>query len=338
MFAPLCLALLAVATPPAPAAAPGDARLVHGMTISCQTWGWEWGTDGFARELDTLAALGVNWVAIHPYARIRADGGVEARALEGEGTPEWITRPIREAHARGLSILVIPHIAYWGSPWSWRGAIEFGSDADRARFFETYGAFLVRVARAAEGADGFSIGNELDRLIVHEAQWRRIIADVRQATSAKLTYASNWSDYQRVPFWDALDAIGVEGYFPLCDAPDPDEGALERTWRARIAEMRGLHERTGKPVVFTELGYTLSAEAASKPWADGHVRGAGAREAAEKLQQRCLSVALRVIEPEHEWLRGAFLWKWFVGDSRGTSFHMQSEAMRAVIGAAWGAR
>ena len=25
----------------------GDAQLVRGMTISCQTWGWEWGSDGF---------------------------------------------------------------------------------------------------------------------------------------------------------------------------------------------------------------------------------------------------------------------------------------------------
>ena len=334
MFAPLLLALFAAAPP----GTGTDARLVHGMTISCQTWGWEWGSDGFARELDTLHALGVNWVAIHPYARIRADGRVEARSLEGGAAPEWITRPIREAHERGMSILVIPHIAYWGSPWSWRGAIEFAREEERARFFASYGEFLLRVARAAQGADGFSIGNELDRLIVHEGEWRRIIAALREVTQAKLTYASNWSDYQHVPFWDALDAIGVEAYFPLSEAPDPDEAALEASWRERIAELRALHERVGKPVVFTELGYTISAEAASKPWADGHVRGAPAREAAEKLQQRCLGVALRVIEPERDWLRGAFLWKWFVGESRGESFRMQSETMRAVIGRAWGAR
>ena len=325
----LALSLLSLASPPA-----GDASLVHGMTISCQTWGWEWGSDGFAAELDALAALGVNWVAIHPYARIRADGGVESRSF-GEGEePEWITRPIREAHARGMSILVIPHIAYWGSPWSWRGAIEFGKPEDCARFFETYRAFLERVARAAKDADGFSIGNELDRLVGCEKEWRAIIAALRPLTRAKLTYASNWSDYQRVPFWDALDAIGVEAYFPLSEKSDPSAEELARAWKCRIAELRALHERTGKPVVFTELGYTVSLEAAAKPWADGRARGEQ-RARAEELQQRCLAAALAAIEPEREWLRGAFLWKWFVGNSRGESFRMQAPAMRAVIGKAW---
>ena len=120
------LALLVPGNPPRDARVvpPRDARVVHGMTISCQTWGWEWGSDGFADELGDLSRLGVNWVAIHPYAAIRADGRVEPfRGLRGAGPgfdpdhpPEWITRPIREAHARGLSILVIPHLAYWGSP------------------------------------------------------------------------------------------------------------------------------------------------------------------------------------------------------------------------------
>ena len=108
-------------SPPVPA----DSRVVHGMTISCQSWGWEWGSDGFGRELDDLKTLGVNWVSIHPYASIQSDGTVGARRFDPDHPPEWILRPIREAHERGMSILVIPHIAYWGSPWSWRGAIDF---------------------------------------------------------------------------------------------------------------------------------------------------------------------------------------------------------------------
>jgi hypothetical protein len=313
---------------------PADARVVHGMTISCQSWGREWASDGFGAELDKLARLGVNWVSIHPYGRIRADGTIESRALESAEPPEWITRPIAEAHARGLSILVIPHVAYWGSPWSWRGAIEFPKAEDQARFFATYRAFLERVAAAARDADGFSIGNELDRLIGCEKEWRAIIAALRPLTRAKLTYASNWSDYQRVPFWDALDAVGVEAYFPLSEKLDPSDADLATAWRGRIAELRALHERTGKPVVFTEIGYTVSLEAAKEPWKDGHARGAE-RAQAEELQQRCLAAALAAIAPEQEWLRGAFLWKWFVGDARGDSFRMQSPAMRKVIERAW---
>jgi hypothetical protein len=326
---------LAAGAPHAPAGAASDPLRVRGMTVSCQTWGWEWGSDEFASGLDELAELGVNWVAIHPYAEIEADGTVRARGLEDPANPpRWITRPIAEAHARGMSIFVIPHIAYWGSPWRWRGEIDFTDEASLERFFRTYGAWIAAVAHAACEADGFAVGNELDRLIVHDARWREVIALVRAQTRAHLTYASNWSDYARVPFWDALDAIGVQAYFPISQSADPSDDELEEGWKRVIAEVRAVHQRTGKPVVFTELGYNVSPNAARTPWTYDSARG-DQRPAAEDLQRRCLAAALAAIEPEHDWLRGAFLWKWFVGPIRHGNFLMTTEPMRAVIAAAW---
>ena len=312
----------------------GDSQLVRGMTISCQTWGWEWGSDGFGKELDELQALGVNWVSIHPYASIGADGTVSARRFDPDRPPEWILRPIREAHARQMSILVIPHLAYWGSPWSWRGEIDFDDPVRLERFFETYTAWIVGVARAAKDADGFSIGNETDRLVRCEAQWRALIERVRLATPARLTYAANFDAFERVAFWDALDAIGVQAYFPLSTGTDPTEDELRRGWRAALEPMRALSKRTGKPVVCTELGYDVSLEAATRPWVSGRVRPED-QASAERLQARCLAVALEEIGREPEWLRGAFLWKWFVGPTRHEDFLMKSDAMRAVIGKSW---
>jgi hypothetical protein len=53
--------------------------------------------------------------------------------------------------------------------------------------------------------------------VAREKEWRRVIAAVRGVTSARLTYAANFDAYQRVAFWDALDAIGIQAYFPLTD-------------------------------------------------------------------------------------------------------------------------
>lgn len=329
------LALLFLLLPTA-TAAPADGTLVHGMTISCQTWGWEWGTDGFATELDDLAKLGVNWVAIHPYGSIAADGTVGARRLESDEAPAWITRPIREAHARGMSILVIPHLAYWGSPFSWRGAIEFADAKARARFFETYTAWITRIARDAKDADGFSIGNETDRLVCCEKEWREVIAAVRKETRAHLTYAANYDAYERVPFWDALDAIGVQAYFPLSESGTPTDEELRAAWRREIDRMHALSVRLGKPVVCTELGYDLSLDAARKPWESGR-RRRDDPAAARALQEQCLRVALTEIAGEKDWLRGAFLWKWFVGPTRHEDFRMQAPEIREVIGACWSA-
>ncbi len=311
------------------------ASIVHGMTISCETFGREWGSDRFPVALEALGAIGVNWVAIHPYASIREDGSVEARRIDPAHPPEWITRPIREAHARGQSILVIPHIAYWGSPWRWRGDIEFEDAECLARFFATYTQFLVDVVACARGADAFSIGNELEKLVEHDAEWRALILAVRKATDAKLTYAANWSGYDAVPFWDALDAIGVDAYFPLCSSDDPTEEQLRAGWAENLAGLERVSKRTGKPVVFTELGYNCSLDAARTPWTFREEHGAD-RARAEALQARCLRVALDEMRSRSDWLRGAFIWKWFLGNGNRENFLAKTPAMIAVIRETWG--
>ncbi len=332
---PLLLALVLAAAPPA--GAEGDPLAeVRGVTISCQTWGREWGTPGFARELDELAGLHANWVAIHPYARIEADGSVRFRPIDPDAPPDWLRVPQEEARARGFGLMVVPHLAYWGSPFRWRGDIAFEDPAALERFFEQYGAWIETLARATRGAQAFVVGSELDRLVRHEARWRALIARARAATGAHLTYAANWDAYADVPFWDALDAIGVEAYFPLSQADDPGESELERAWDGVLGPLRALSRATGKPVVFTELGYNASLDAARAPYAYAQTRGPE-RARAERLQARCLRVALCVLARERSWLRGAFLWKWFVGEPGhdDANFLVDTPPMRAVLTEAW---
>ena len=315
-----------------------QADVVRGITISCQSYGPEWGSPGFADELTELGELGANWVAIHPYARIQADGSVFDRHAEG-ALPDWLSSPVQTARERGMKLLIKPHLAYWGSPFSWRGAIDFPKPEERARFFKTYAEWIVSLAERIGPVDAFAVGTELDRLIEDEEPWRRLIADVRTVTDAKLIYAANWTDYTRVPFWDALDAIGVQAYFPLAEEglETVDEGQLLAGWERVLPELRELHERTGKPVVFTELGYNLSLAAASRPW-DYPRAGPGEVKAATELQTRCLRVSLRVIERERAWLRGAFLWKWFVGAAPHANFLLDTPDVRAVLASEWGGR
>src|SRR6188474_2411680 len=85
---------------------------LKGMTVSCQTSGWEWATPEMARTLDELKSLGVNSVAIHPYAQIQNDGHVRFRS---DDSFRHITVPLDWARQRGMSVMLIPHIAYWGT-------------------------------------------------------------------------------------------------------------------------------------------------------------------------------------------------------------------------------
>jgi hypothetical protein len=306
--------------------------IVRGMTLSCHRSGQSWATEATAESLAELRDLGVNWVAIHPYAGIRADGRVVVWGELYERDLTWLRRPIDEAHRLGLKILIKPHIAYWGSPFPWRGAIEFQSDDQWNRFFDTYEMWITRVAELCRDADAFVVGTELDRTIGYEREWRRIIASVRDHIDAPLTYAANWDRYKRVPFWDALDVIGIQAYFPLvAHEREPTMRELDRSWQRIMREIEAFARRTNRRVVFCELGYDRSAAAAVRPW-ESAPRGART----EQVQQRCMDAALAALR-ESDTVVGAFLWKWFpIGRTRG-NFLMTTPAMQTVIEQHWGA-
>lgn len=301
---------------------------IRGITISTPTYNREWASDATAEAIARVGGLGAGWIAFHPYAQIRADGSVAWRPIDPEAPPAWLTRPIEEAHRRGMRVMVKPHLAYWGSPWSWRGDIDLEGEAV-ARFFADYGRWIEQVAAATAEADLFVVATELDRLAENEAQWRAVIARVRAVHPAPLTWAANHDRYTALPFWDALDYVGVQAYFPLMERGEPTRAALEAGWARVSTELRHVSERTGKPVLLTELGYNRSARAPFEPWA--YEQGG---EGAEEVQARCLEVALAAVEAEPA-IAGAFLWKWLPGEPGRGDFGMWRPGPRGVIGAAW---
>ena len=300
---------------------------VRGVTVSVPTWGWEWGSDSMAETLDVLKQMGVNWVAIHPYAQIRNDGGV-SHQIDPSSPPVWITRPIAEAHARGIKVMVKPHLAYWGGQFAWRGEIQFTDDAHWRRFFQDYEAWIAALVAVAHDADAFAVGTELDKT-AHRPEWSSVIATAR-GFSGPLTYAANWTDYQNVPFWDALDVIGIQAYFPLTEKTNPTIDDIRTGWDRRMDELRAYSERSDRNILFTELGYNQSYLAASKPW-DYHVDDEGSRA----LQEDCWQVALETIERENS-IVGALLWKWFPAPRPvGRNFPLATPRIKRIIAKAW---
>ncbi len=308
-----------------------DSPTVRGIVVSTHTSGHEWGLDVMGPTLDDLREVGADWVATHPYAGIRRDGSVRYQDFDPENPPEWLVRPIREAKARGMRVLIKPHLAYWGSGFKWRGEIEFESASQWDRFFNAYEEWIVKIARACREADGLVIATELDRTLHFEKRWRGIIENVRKQTGAKLTYGANWADYERVTFWDALDIIGVHAYFPLTDSEErPTRKQLEAAWSKRMGMLRTFAKKHDRQIVFTELGYNRSFDAARQPWAyptDG--------EEAEPFQAECLEVALEAVENEPV-VVGSFLWKWFPRPRPvGRNFQLATPRMMEAIRSVW---
>lgn len=303
---------------------------VRGVIISTHGDGTDWDSPRMGETIDEIAALGANWISIHPYAWVRNHGGVAFDRFDPADPPAWITHPIEEAHRRGLRIQIKPHLGYWGSRFGWRGDIAFEEPGDWERFFEEYTEWITMLAAACAHADAFVVGTELDLTLDHEAAWRSVIAAVRERTPAPLTYAANWTHYRDVPFWDALDHVGIQAYFPLSDHEDPDSSVVVESWARVMREVAAYSERIDRPVIFTELGYNRSYTTAMEPWSyrvDG--------PEAERAQALCLRVALHAVEQE-PCVEGVFLWKWFPNPRPiGRNFQLATPALRQVIRGSW---
>lgn len=301
-----------------------------GVTVSCQTWGREWQTPEMAQTLDEIKSLGANSFAIHPYARITEDGHVLFRTIDEN---RHITVPLDWARERGLSVMMIPHIAYWGTKFLWRGEITFESAAEWDNFFNDYETWIVEMAIIAQAhrVDLFCVGLEFTYAEKFPERWLKIIAAVRAVYYGKLTYGGNWNEFETVKFWDALDYIGVLAYFPLTKTPNPTKQEIAEAWEKRCAELERFAKRKGKQMIFVELGYNESAKAAAEPW---NFKTGG--ENAVEIQARCMDVALALPE-KHPFLAGVFLWKWFpeVPSREQENFRLQTPSIKAIMAKHW---
>ena len=119
-----------------------------------------------------------------------------------------------------------------------------------------------------------------------------------------MTYAANWyGDLVTVRFWDRLDFIGVDTYFPLAAAPGAGRPEIARGARQVVERLARASRRFGKPVLLTEVGFAAKREA----WMEPHVEGGEYSEADQAAAYEALFGALG----RQPWLAGTFLWKAF---------------------------
>jgi hypothetical protein len=304
---------------------------LRGMTITCPRFGQIWGSEHMTAAIREVKGLGVEWISIHPYIHIDPNGHLHFRRPADQ--TDYLVQAVEIARREGVQFFWKPHLSYWGS-FEWRGAITFDSEEEWRRFFDGYRRFIVDQARFAEthSLPLFAVGVELEGT-THRPEWQQILNEVREVYRGQVTYAANWDRLESVPFWDQLDVIGVQAYFPLSAAANPDRQALERGWDRHLEELGALSRRHGgKPVVFAEIGYNPSKVAAREPW-DYHVDRTAA---SEQLRRRLMETALERL-PREPYLLGIFWWKWMPGPHPGRSnFSMRDPEAREALMEAWG--
>lgn len=309
-------------TTPARVAPPAHVDLgaldgIRGITVgpieSSQQPGRGYGTDYTEALLDHLVQMDVNWVSVTPFGRIwslaSTDIYMDFEAPYDENRAA-LRRFVSQAHARGIRVLLIPHLWVWNEQ-GWRGEIDPGSDEGWRDYQSSYHDFIVAWAHdaASMGVDAFSVGVECKSWSGRFGRvWWELIDDVRAVFPGPLTYSANWDEAENVLFWDRLDFIGVNAFYPLADHGDASfETYAERALatRDRVEENA---EVLGMPVLFVEVGYTSRLDAAVEPWLwpDGMTGVAYS----EDEPARALEATFRAFLPE-PWFAGFFVWRYY---------------------------
>ncbi|TDB84607.1 hypothetical protein E1264_24040 [Actinomadura sp. KC216] len=278
---------------------PSKARQ-HGIALP------SWDADDYAGPqagayVASIAAAGASWIQLNPtwYQRTPRDG--EMRRTQQTASDASVRHIARLARRAGLRVLLKPHVDLPGDED--RAAIR-PRDADR--WYAAYSRFIGHYADLARetGADALSVGTELAALSGDRGPWLAVVRTVRARFHGTLVYAANYDEYERVAFWDALDLIGIDAYWPLASRPTTDVAVLRRAWEPILRRVGRFSASRGRPVLFTEAGYVSQRGSTTEPWAWAISRVNGAAEQAAAYEALLASCTGR------SWWAGVHWWMW----------------------------
>ena len=259
-----------------------------------------------------VKAVKADWIAVIPYGFTRP--GEANVHYEASGFKWWgermdgVKTTIDSAHRAGINVMLKPQVYV---PGGWTGGLDYATDEEWAKWEAGYEKYLLPFVDLAEKmkVPVVCIGTEFKVGVVKREQfWRNLIKKVRQKYHGKLTYAANWDEYPLVPFWDALDFIGVNAYFPLIPQVTPSVSDLKIAWKPYFEALQTFQKKVNKPMLFTEFGYLSVDGCAYNSWEiEKKIESVKINEQA---QANALDGLFSTFWKE-TWWQGGFLWKWF---------------------------
>lgn len=261
-----------------------------------------------AISLEKLKSLGVNTVSLIPYSGFRSmttPAPFEITDGAGAENDASIIHAAWLAHNNGMRVMLKPQLWSW---LGWTGDIKMQNAHDWDLFFDYYQDWIMHYAMLAEAYDieMFCIGVEFqDASLSEHNRWDELFDHVRTVYSGKITYAANWgAEFESVTFWDKLDYISVNCYYPLSNKKDATDAELLAGFEKNLDKIEAVQQQYKKPVLFTEIGFK-SIEA---PWIQPHMDDDD-QAFNEISQQRCYKIMQEAMADE-PWIAGVYLWKW----------------------------
>ena len=256
-----------------------------------------------------IKKVNANWVAITPYAFSRpGDPAVNfnyRRQWWGE-REQGVVATIQHAKALGLNVMLKPHV--WVRGDGWAGDFEFSNEDDWQQWEANYREYIITYAKVADSlnVEMLCIGTEFRKAAVQRPEfWGSLANKIRTFYDGKITYAANWDNYRNITFWDAMDYIGVDAYFPIASEQTPGVDRLIMQWGTQKESLRNFQNQYAIPILFTEFGYESIDFAADGHWK----RERNSTPVNLQAQANAYQGLFQALWDE-PWFAGGFVWKW----------------------------
>ena len=301
-----------------------------------------------------LQSTNSNWVALIPEATLERKTLKLKSDKENKHWGETIEAQIKAiqlAKEVGLNVMLKPHIVlerfkenksiigqrFFASNEDktngavWRGDFKASTEADWKIWEESYTNYILRLATIADSMEVelFCVGTELRGSVVKRPNfWEGLIQEVRNIYAGAITYSANWDEYDKVTFWNRLDYIGIDAYFPINFSKTPSVNKTIKNWKPIKEKLEALSQKENRKILMTEFGYKNVSFAGALPWTHHKEKAIPNNKA-----QRNLYEAFFESFWEEDWIAGGFSWNWIHTPQaeNNTDFSIQNKPALDVL-------
>ncbi|WP_298555505.1 glycoside hydrolase [uncultured Algibacter sp.] len=287
-------------------------------------------------HIKPVVNVNANYAAIMPFGFVRnLDHPEIAYNTDGQWfgeTSAGAKQYISELRKKNIKVMLKPQIWVWHGEFT--GLIEMKNEADWKTLEDSYSSFILDYAELANEvkAELLCIGTELEKFIENRPEfWNDLIKKIKTKYKGKLTYAANWDEFKRTPFWNHLDYIGVDAYFPVSESKTPTVEECLKGWKTHKQEVYNMSQKYDKPILFTEYGYRSVDYSGKTPWESDRSMNQVNLGAQTNTTQALLETFWK-----EDWFAGGFIWKWFhnhekAGGKNNSRFTPQNKPAEDLI-------
>lgn len=277
-------------------------------------------------SLPALMKNNIEWITLVPFADQKNYDASEIRYHHPTRNTlanidsMWSSN-IQFLHDNNFKVFFKPHIwIHSATEGKWRSDIFPTTEKNWGTWKKSYQEFILLYAKIAEknNVEMFCIGTEFTRLAIEKPDfWEKIIQEVRYIYSGKITYAANWYDeFEKITFWDQLDYIGIQAYFPLVKNKNPTVQQVSKGWKKHLPSIKRIHKKFDKKILFTELGYKSSSDSAIEPWAWIDYSSKLYKPVSTETQANCYEAFFKTFWKK-KWFAGVHVWQWHTSEKDG---------------------